>query len=68
MFFNGISFKALSTVACLSSRYCRDLIYLGLLTFKDPIQWNSVNQSTVNKSSRLLHPICLERNRPNPFP
>ena len=32
------------------------------------IQWNSVNKSTVNKSSRLLHPICLERNRPNPFP
>ena len=32
------------------------------------IQWNSVNESTVNKSSRLLHPICLERNRPNPFP
>ena len=27
------------------------------------IQWNSVNKSTVNKSSRLLHPICLERNR-----
>ena len=32
------------------------------------VQWNSVNESTVNKSSRLLHPICLERNRPNPFP
>ena len=27
------------------------------------IQWNSVNKSTVNKSSRLLHPICLKRNR-----
>ena len=27
------------------------------------LQWNSVNKSTVNKSSRLLHPICLERNR-----
>ena len=27
------------------------------------VQWNSVNKSTVNKSSRLLHPICLERNR-----
>ena len=26
------------------------------------IQWNSVNKSTVNKSSRLLHPICLEWN------
>ena len=36
MFFNDISFKALSTVACLSLRYCRDLIYLGLLTFKGP--------------------------------
>ena len=31
------------------------------------IQWNSVNKSTVNKSSRLLHPIRLERNRPNPL-
>ena len=29
----------------------------------NPLQWNSVNKSTVNKSSRLLHPICLERNR-----
>ena len=37
MFFIGISFKALSTVACLSLRYCRDLIDLGLLTFKGPI-------------------------------
>ena len=37
-------------------------------TFFGEIQWNSVNESTVNKSSRLLHPICLERNRPNPFP
>ena len=27
------------------------------------LQWNSVNKSTVNKSSRLLHPTCLERNR-----
>ena len=37
MFFNGISFKAFSTVACLSLRYCRDLIYHGLVTFKGPI-------------------------------
>ena len=35
---------------------------------KNGVQWNSVTESTVNKSSRLLHPICLERNRPNPFP
>ena len=40
-------------------QYCNDVKVL---------QWNSVNESTVNKSSRLLHPICLERNRPNPFP
>ena len=37
MFFNDISFKALSIVARLSLRYGRDLIYLGLLTFKGPI-------------------------------
>ena len=40
----------------------------GKLSRSLGIQWNSVNESTVNKSSRLLHPICLERNRPNPFP
>ena len=40
---------------------------MRLLVLLVLLQWNSVNESTVNKSSRLLHPICLERNRPNPF-
>ena len=37
------------------------IVVIGIMQVR-PIQWNSVNKSTVSKSSRLLHPICLERN------
>jgi len=32
------------------------------------LQWKPLNTSSVNATNRLLHPNCLARNFPNPFP
>ena len=57
----GLSPQAPNGVNCYLARNLHNQQLSKLL------QWNSVNKFTVNKSSRLLHSICLERNRPNPL-
>ena len=61
--FSGDLKKSLQNFFQAFSSKKRLLKFFFQAIYKISIQWNSVNKSTVNKSSRLLHPICLERNR-----